>query len=54
MLSASSDVRACSAKSIYRIADKLGLTELKERAHENIVLGLNVSNVRLFFSPLAS
>jgi len=36
----------CSAKAIYRLADKIGLPELKERAFEHIVKNLTVQNVR--------
>jgi hypothetical protein len=43
----------CSAKAIYRLADKMGLAELKERAYEHIVQSLTPQNVCLFlrFSP---
>ncbi|VDB84639.1 unnamed protein product [Peniophora sp. CBMAI 1063] len=35
----------CSAKAVYRLADKLGLRELRERAFEHIKNGLTVENV---------
>ncbi|KAI0036478.1 hypothetical protein K488DRAFT_41045 [Vararia minispora EC-137] len=35
----------CSAKAVYRLADKLGLRELKERAFEHIIKSLTVENV---------
>ncbi|GAA5885241.1 hypothetical protein JCM3774_001830 [Rhodotorula dairenensis] len=35
----------CSAKAIYRLADKMGLGELKERAYEHIVQSLTPQNV---------
>lgn len=35
----------CSAKAVYRLADKLGLTELKSRAFEHITKSLTVENV---------
>ncbi|KAH9980056.1 hypothetical protein BGW80DRAFT_1272964 [Lactifluus volemus] len=35
----------CSAKAVYRLADKLGLTELKTRAFEHITKSLTVENV---------
>ncbi|GAA6001236.1 hypothetical protein JCM10207_007478 [Rhodosporidiobolus poonsookiae] len=38
-------VGACSSKAIYRLADKMGLTELKERAYEHIVKSLNAQNI---------
>lgn len=39
----------CSAKAIYRLADKIGLPELKDRAYDHIVKSLTVQNVpRLF------
>lgn len=37
----------CSAKAIYRLADKLGLSELKKRAYEHIIKSLTVQNVSL-------
>lgn len=37
----------CSAKAIYRLADKMGLAELKERAYEHIVQSLTPQNVSL-------
>lgn len=36
----------CSAKAIYRLADKLGLIELKKRAYDHIIRSLTVENVR--------
>ncbi|KJA24031.1 hypothetical protein HYPSUDRAFT_65842 [Hypholoma sublateritium FD-334 SS-4] len=45
----------CSAKSIYRIADRLDLTELKERAAEHITKSLTVENIAYeVFSPFAA
>lgn len=38
-------VGPCSAKAIYRLADKMGLGELKERAYEHIVQSLTPQNV---------
>lgn len=35
----------CSAKAVYRLADKLDLAELKERAREHIIKSLTVANV---------
>lgn len=35
----------CSAKAIYRLADKLDLPELKERASEHIVKSLSTDNI---------
>ncbi|KAL8277951.1 hypothetical protein RQP46_009583 [Phenoliferia psychrophenolica] len=35
----------CSAKAIYRLADKIGLPELKERAYDHIVKSLTVQNI---------
>ncbi|EPQ51070.1 hypothetical protein GLOTRDRAFT_81686 [Gloeophyllum trabeum ATCC 11539] len=35
----------CSAKAVYRLADKLDLRELKERAFQHIVKSLTVHNV---------
>lgn len=40
-------VGPCSAKAIYRLADKMGLVDLKERAYEHIVQSLTPQNVRL-------
>ncbi|KAI0084787.1 hypothetical protein BDY19DRAFT_1077254 [Irpex rosettiformis] len=37
--------RPCSAKAVYRLADKLDLQELKERAFQHIVKSLTVDNV---------
>ncbi|KAH8114309.1 hypothetical protein DFH11DRAFT_1593744 [Phellopilus nigrolimitatus] len=38
-------VKPCSAKAVYRVADKLGLSELKTRAFQHIVKSLTISNV---------
>jgi len=35
----------CSAKAVYRLADKLGLAELKSRAFDHITKSLTVENV---------
>ncbi|KAG8822097.1 hypothetical protein FRC19_006709 [Serendipita sp. 401] len=35
----------CSAKAVFRLADKLDLAELKERAREHIVKSLTVTNI---------
>ncbi|KAK4702760.1 hypothetical protein P7C70_g3460, partial [Phenoliferia sp. Uapishka_3] len=35
----------CGAKAIYRLADKIGLPELKERAYDHIVKSLTVQNI---------
>ncbi|KAH9002814.1 hypothetical protein EDB86DRAFT_2898257 [Lactarius hatsudake] len=35
----------CSAKAVYKLADKLGLAELKSRAFEHITKSLTVENV---------
>lgn len=35
----------CSAKAVYRLADKLDLAELKERARDHIVKSLTITNV---------
>lgn len=35
----------CSAKAVYRLADKLGLAELKSRAYDHITKSLTVENV---------
>lgn len=37
--------RSCSSKAIYRLGDKLGLSELKERACEHIMRNLTASNI---------
>lgn len=39
-------VGACSSKAIYRLADKMQLDDLKERAYEHIVSSLTSANVR--------
>ncbi|BGP22026.1 hypothetical protein Rt10032_c18g6015 [Rhodotorula toruloides] len=41
----SNAVAPCSAKAIYRLSDKMGLVELKERAFEHIVSSLNAQNI---------
>lgn len=41
-----------SAKAIYRLADKIGLVELRERAFEWIVKNLSVQNVSLSQGPV--
>ncbi|KAF8496671.1 hypothetical protein JB92DRAFT_3125987 [Gautieria morchelliformis] len=38
-------VLPCSSKAVYRLADKLDLTELKNRAFQHIVKSLTVTNV---------
>jgi hypothetical protein len=35
----------CNVKAIYRLADKIGLASLKERAREHISKSLTVENV---------
>lgn len=40
----------CSAKAIYRLADKLGLSELKKRAYDHIIKSLTIQNVLPFHS----
>ncbi|KAF7795370.1 hypothetical protein EIP86_006527 [Pleurotus ostreatoroseus] len=37
--------RPCSAKAVYRLADKLDLQDLKERAFQHIIKSLTVENV---------
>ncbi|KAI0338892.1 hypothetical protein BDW22DRAFT_1336950 [Trametopsis cervina] len=37
--------RPCSAKAVYRLADRLGLQELKERSFQQIIKSLTVDNV---------
>ncbi|KAJ3513573.1 hypothetical protein NLJ89_g2872 [Agrocybe chaxingu] len=45
----------CSAKSMYRIADRLDLSELKERAAQHIIKSLTVDNIAFeIFSPFAA
>jgi hypothetical protein len=45
----------CSAKAAYRIADKLDLRELKERAAQHIFKSLTVDNIAYeVFSPFAA
>ncbi|KAF5315056.1 hypothetical protein D9619_007334 [Psilocybe cf. subviscida] len=45
----------CSAKSIYRIADRLDLSELKEKAEKFITKSLTVENIAYeVFSPFAA
>lgn len=38
-------ISACSSKAIYRLSDKIGLNELKERAFQFIISSLTVQNV---------
>ncbi|KAJ2935132.1 hypothetical protein H1R20_g1985, partial [Candolleomyces eurysporus] len=45
----------CSAKAVYRVADKLDLGELKERASKHIFKSLTVDNIAYeVFSPFAA
>ncbi|KAF9468617.1 hypothetical protein BDZ94DRAFT_1153659 [Collybia nuda] len=45
----------CSAKSAYRLADRLDLHELKERASQHIIKSLSVHNIAYeVFSPFAA
>ncbi|KAH7885226.1 hypothetical protein F5I97DRAFT_1810553 [Phlebopus sp. FC_14] len=45
----------CSAKAVYRLADKLGLLELKDRAYQHIQKSLTVENIPYeMFSPFAA
>lgn len=45
----------CSAKAVYRLADKLGLLELKERASQHIQKSLSVENIPYeVFSPFSA
>ncbi|KAL1743607.1 hypothetical protein HDZ31DRAFT_64858 [Schizophyllum fasciatum] len=45
----------CSAKAMYRLADRLGLDELRERACRHIMRGLCVDNIAYeVFSPFAA
>jgi len=45
----------CSAKAAYRVADRLDLGELKERAAQHIFKSLTVDNIALeVFSPFAA
>ncbi|KAF6757529.1 hypothetical protein DFP72DRAFT_891381 [Ephemerocybe angulata] len=45
----------CSAKAVYRVADKLDLAELKDRAAKHIFKALNVNNIAYeVFSPFAA
>ncbi|KAI5896671.1 uncharacterized protein SCHCODRAFT_02615508 [Schizophyllum commune H4-8] len=45
----------CSAKAMYRLADRLGLDELRERACRHIMRGLGVENIAYeVFSPFAA
>ncbi|GAA5892243.1 hypothetical protein JCM8208_001491 [Rhodotorula glutinis] len=41
----SSQVGPASAKAIYRLADKMGLVELKERAYDHVVSSLTAQNI---------
>ncbi|EIW80916.1 hypothetical protein CONPUDRAFT_55867 [Coniophora puteana RWD-64-598 SS2] len=45
----------CSAKAVYRLADKLDLLELKERAYQHIQKALTVDNIPYeVFSPFSA
>jgi hypothetical protein len=45
----------CSAKAAYRLADKLGLLDLKERAYQHIQKSLTVDNIPYeVFSPFSA
>ncbi|KAH9480518.1 hypothetical protein JR316_0007118 [Psilocybe cubensis] len=45
----------CSAKSMYRIADRLDMSDLKERAAQHILKSLTVDNIGYeVFSPFAA
>ncbi|KAF8798781.1 hypothetical protein BYT27DRAFT_7202475 [Phlegmacium glaucopus] len=45
----------CSAKAMYRVADRLNLHELKERAAQHIIKSLTVENIAYeIFSPFAA
>lgn len=45
----------CSAKAVYRLADKLDLLELKERAYQHILKALTVDNIPYeVFSPFSA
>jgi len=45
----------CSAKAAYRVADRLDLAELKERASKHIINSLTVENIAYeVFSPFAA
>ncbi|OAX42125.1 hypothetical protein K503DRAFT_683973 [Rhizopogon vinicolor AM-OR11-026] len=45
----------CSAKAVYRLADKLGLLDLKERAYQHIQKSLTVENIPYeVFSPFSA
>ncbi|KPV76758.1 uncharacterized protein RHOBADRAFT_51754 [Rhodotorula graminis WP1] len=41
----SAQVGPASAKAIYRLADKMGLVELKERAYDHVVSSLTAQNI---------
>ncbi|KAL4261729.1 MATH domain-containing protein [Pleurotus pulmonarius] len=48
-------LRPCSAKAVYRIADRLNLVELKERASQHIYKSLTADNIAYeVFSPFAA
>ncbi|KDQ25891.1 hypothetical protein PLEOSDRAFT_1046123 [Pleurotus ostreatus PC15] len=48
-------LRPCSAKAVYRIADRLNLVELKERASQHICKSLTADNIAYeVFSPFAA
>ncbi|GAA5856516.1 hypothetical protein JCM8547_008781 [Rhodosporidiobolus lusitaniae] len=38
-------VPPCSSKAVYRLADKMGLAELKQRAYEHVVSSLTSENI---------
>lgn len=45
----------CSAKAVYRLADKLGLLDLKERAYQHIQKSFTVDNIPYeVFSPFSA
>ncbi|KAF8630909.1 hypothetical protein AX17_005267 [Amanita inopinata Kibby_2008] len=45
----------CSAKAVYRLADRLGLLELKDRAAQHIYKSLTVDNIAYeVFSPFSA
>ncbi|EAU85915.2 hypothetical protein CC1G_02938 [Coprinopsis cinerea okayama7 len=45
----------CSAKAVYRVADKIDIPELKERAAQHIVKSLTVHNIAYeVFSPFSA
>ncbi|TFK27990.1 hypothetical protein FA15DRAFT_701372 [Coprinopsis marcescibilis] len=45
----------CSAKAVYRVADKIDIPELKERAAQHIIKSLTVDNIGFeIFSPFSA